>query len=478
MYIDTLTLFIVAEVLVVFIIIAVILFRRSRLLKIMLALLTERRLQRLRQQSEEHKELLALRKAYGKLQVELMQMRREGGQTYAEQVQNRLDDLAGGDQGDKEDDASAQESADDEPLDQEGTHRTRAIRRAFYEFEAARASPLEQDILAAENTLLEQLKIQLGRDPDEEEDELVQSQNAELLARIRELEAVEAEYKALQKEMASAQSQLADQERKLEELKKIDDASRLDPGNVPTAGNDVQDEIYRLKCERFDQAEAINNLKLRLQKLVDDGDANELIAVQQDQIAAQERYIKEAEASIKLLEEELEAAAQKGSTPSAGGKAQDSEHIDKLTAYANEQRASMGDIRDNLKALRAAEKAEERLQLLEQQEQQLSRMERAVQEADTCVSMLEGELSAANERIESLSSAAETAQQNDHFRQQADELESLLNTFLTDSEDMMACINGLEDHNKALREMLLERGVDSGELPTPPPPPTMQNRPN
>ncbi len=476
MYIEPLALFIIAEVVVVFIIISVILFRRSRLLRVLLSILTEKRLNRLRLESEEHKELLALRKDYGKLQAELLQMRREGGKTYAEQVQNRLEDLSS--TGSSSADTAASEDTDDDPTsdadphDPEGTHRSRAIRRAFYEFEAARAAPLEHDIIEAENKLLEQLKIQLGRDPDEEESELAQSQHAELLTRIRELEAVEQEHKALQKAFSEQESRLEDQAEQIEKLKQIEDTGRLEPGNRPSASGGLQDEIYRLKCERFDMAESINNLKLRLQKLVDDGDANGLIEAQREQIEAQERYIQDADENIRLLEEELSTLK----APSGEGPVK-TEQLDRLAGYADEQKASMADIRDNLKALRAAEKAEEKEQLLEEQEAQLTRMERSVQEAETCVTIMEGELAEANQRINELEATAQASDQNQSTRdrQQADELENILQRLVTDSEDMVACITGLENHNKALRQLLEDKGVADNEIPQAEPPPALKS---
>lgn len=474
MYIEPLALFIIAEVVVVFIIISVILFRRSRLLRVLLSILTEKRLNRLRLESEEHKELLALRKDYGKLQAELLQMRREGGKTYAEQVQNRLDDLkdGGGTEEPANQEASEEEdqASGEDPHDPEGTHRTRAIRRAFYEFEATRAAPLEHDIIEAEERLLEQLKIQLGRDPDEEESELARSQHAELLTRIRELETVEQEHKALQKAFKEQEERLGAQNRQIEELKRIEDTSRLDPGNHPTSSGGLQDEIYRLKCERFDMAESINNLKLRLQKLVDDGDANGLIEAQREQIEAQERYIQDADENIRLLEEELSSLKD-----SAGEGPVNTEPLDRLTGYADEQKASMADIRDNLKALRAAEKSEEKERLLEEQEAQLTRMERSVQEAETCVTIMEGELADANRRISELEAAVESTEQSDRHRQQADELEQILQRFVTDSEDMIACISGLEDHNKALRQLLQDKGVPENEIPRAEPPRELQS---
>lgn len=474
MYIEPLALFIIGEVVVVFIIISVILFRRSRLLRIMLSLLTERRLNRLRLESEEHKELLALRKDYGKLQAELLQMRREGGKTYAEQVQNRLDDLANATPEQAEDDLPESPDEEDIEADPEGTHRTRAIRRAFYEFEAARAAPLEHDIIEAEETLLEQLKIQLGRDPDEEESELGQTQNAQLLQRVRELEAVAKEHQALQKAFQAKEEKLAERERQIEELKRIDDASRLDPGNRPAGGSSAQDEIYRLKCERFDMAESINNLKLRLQKLVDDGDTNELLKVQAEQIEAQARYIADAEENIRLLEEELESLGSSGATDNKAEMS--TEQVERLAGYADEQKASMADIRENLRALRATEKAEEKERLLEEQEAQLHRMERSVQEAETCVTIMESELAQANERINSLNTELQNAEGNDRYKRQVADLEKTLQTFVTDAEDMMICITSLEKHNQVMRKMLIEQGVTEQDIPPPDPPSTPQSR--
>ncbi len=190
MYIEPLALFIIAEVVVVVIVISCFLFYKSRLLRVLLALLTEMRMNRLRREVKKKKELAELRKQNKSLTSEISAFREEGKQTYAEQVQQRLDDL-------EDPDASAEAPDAENPEDEPDGHRTRALMRAFYEIESARADPGHKDLKAAEDQLLEQLKIQLGRDPDEEDSEFVQSQVAELMERVEQLQPFEQQTKDL-----------------------------------------------------------------------------------------------------------------------------------------------------------------------------------------------------------------------------------------------------------------------------------------
>lgn len=458
MYIEPLALFIIAEVVVVIIIISCFLFYRSRLLRVLLALLTEMRMNRARREVKKKQELAALRKQNAKLNKENDNFREEGQQTYAEQLQTRMEQLTEDDPASETDDLAAD---DDEAPD---GHRTRAILRAFYEFETARSDPDNHDLKAAEDTLLEQLKIQLGRDPDEEESEAVVSQTAQLLERVKALEPLEPELEIARNELKATKTLLESAREQIRKLEDINATAEIDPSEVPLTGNAQDDEIYRLKCERFDMSESINALKLKLQKMVSDGDTSDLLEAQEEQIRQQEKYIRDADASIALLEKELEAAANQSATtdPKALQRAQ--EQRDQLDAYAQEQKASMQEMRDNLIAMRSAEKAEEMENLMKTQEDKLGQMERAIQESDTCVAIMENELHTANETIASLheqlatleakaeTSADDSADNNaDKYRQQADEMESILRKLMQDSEDMVACIRELEAENEALK---------------------------
>lgn len=487
MYIEPLALFIIAEVVVVVIVISCFLFYKSRLLRVLLALLTEMRMNRLRREVKKKKELAELRKQNKSLASEVSTFREEGQQTYAEQVQQRLDDLP---------DEEPEAEQADESSDEEDGHRTRAIMRAFYEFEAARADPDNHDLKAAENNLLEQLKIQLGRDPDEEDSEEVKTQTAELMERVEYLEPFEQQANDLSRELEQTQETLSKAQEEIEKLREINDTSELDPDSMPDSVRDEHDEIYRLKCERFDMAESINALKLKLQKMVSDGDTNDLLETQEEQIRQQSRYIADSEKSIALLEEELDKAnkaleklkAQSDQEPDmADFKASEvgREQLDQLAGYAEEQKTSMEEMRANLIAIRDAEKAEEREALLKQQEDKLASMQRAVMESDTCVSMMENELNEANRAIDQLKAdlekqpdvdeeALERAQNETRKQaEQADALDDALRKLVADSKDMVACVTGLDNENSELRQKLIEMGVDESELPKPQPPPNL-----
>lgn len=490
MYIEPLALFIIAEVVVVVIVISCFLFYKSRLLRVLLALLTEMRMNRLRREVKKKKELAELRKQNKSLASEVSTFREEGQQTYAEQVQQRLDDL------ENPDEEPEAEQADESSDEEDDGHRTRAIMRAFYEFEAARADPDNHDLKAAEDNLLEQLKIQLGRDPDEEDSEEVKTQTAELMERVEYLEPFEQQANDLSRELEQTQETLSKAQEEIEKLREINDASELDPDAMPDSVRDEQDEIYRLKCERFDMAESINALKLKLQKMVSDGDTNDLLETQEEQIRQQSRYIADSEKSIALLEEELDKAnkaieklkAKTDQEPDmAEFKASEvgREQLDQLAGYAEEQKTSMEEMRANLVAIRDAEKAEEREALLKQQEDKLESMQRAVMESDTCVSMMENELNEANRTIDQLKTeldnqpdvdekALERAQNETRKQsEQADALDDALRKLVADSKDMVACVTGLDNENSELRQKLIEMGVDESELPKPQPPPNL-----
>lgn len=458
MYIEPLALFIIAEVVVVIIIISCFLFYRSRLLRVLLALLTEMRMNRARREVKKKQELAALRKQNAKLNKENDSFRDEGQQTYAEQLQNRMEQLA---EDDPTSDTDTPASDDDEEPD---GHRTRAILRAFYEFETARSDPDNHDLKAAEDTLLEQLKIQLGRDPDEEESEEVVSQTAQLLERVKALEPLEPELEVARNELKATKALLESAREQIKKLEDIKATAEIDPSDVPRTGNAQDDEIYRLKCERFDMSESINALKLKLQKMVSDGDTSDLLEAQEEQIRQQEKYIRDADASIALLEKELEAAANQTKKPNPEAQQRAQEQRDQLAAYAEEQKSSMQDMRDNLVAMRSAERASEMESLMKAQESKLSQMERAIQESDVCVAMMENELHTANEAIAALNEQLVTLEANakasaddeinntaDKYRQQADEMESVLRTLMQDADDMVACIRELVAENEALK---------------------------
>lgn len=480
MYIEPLALFILGEVVVVFIIICSFLFYKSRLLRVLLALWQEMRLKRLYRDNPLTRQIAQLTKQNQKLSQDLEELKRGGAESYSNQVQARLDALA-----DQEAEARADDEADAAATEDENeeTHRTRAILRAFYEFEAARADPHHQDIRAAEDTLLEQLKIQLGRDPNEEESEYIQGQTAELLARVAELEPLEAQHADALTELENARQALNKAEGKAAALTAIKTATSADTATPLPPGSAHEEEIYRLKCERFDTMESMNRLRLQLEKVVSDGDTQDLLDLQNEQLKQQQQYIRETDTAFELLESDLAAAQVRlaeladsdNTVPNATAEASaavQKARKDSLAGYAEQQKTSMAEMQDNLRALRSAEKAEERETLVKAQEDRLSAMARAIEESDTCVAMMETELQAAHETINQLQSDASTTanETEDKLDQDADEMASMLARFVTDSEDLMQCLKGLEQENGELRDRLINTGVNTKDLPPLPQP--------
>lgn len=471
MYIEPLALFIIAEVLIAVIIVSGFLFYKSRLLRVMIAILTHLRKERARREMERRAELARLRQENKALAADVVRIREDSGKSYGDLVQDRLTELEDSD--DTTDDATHQEG--EANTQSEGS--ISELRRVFLEYEAALASPYPNPKDTEEKFIKKVEKlIGLRQNLIPVEGELGQLQEQIELhkQRIHALERYESMHAQALEELAAAKEQVA-------ELRSI----TIDPSSSKyqtSASGEHAEEIYRLKCERFDLLESINDMRLKLQKAVADDNSLEVVEIMEEQLKQQAQYMKESDTAITLLEKELEASNKSiaelteklanqsmpaGVDPDKVKEFQklNTEGLDKLNDFANDQKNNISAMRENLLKFKAAKQEEERMQLLQRQEQQIQSMESTLKESETCVMILESELNEANEKIDQLQAAAQKASENTEVKRHANEMENLLRKFVTDSEDMVACIGGLETENLELRSRLMDMGITEDALP-------------
>ncbi|WLD57057.1 hypothetical protein NFC81_10000 [Salinispirillum sp. LH 10-3-1] len=471
MYIEPLALFIIAEVLLAVIIVSGFLFYKSRLLRVMIAILTHLRKERARREMERRAELARLRQENKALAADVVRIREDSGKSYGDLVQDRLSEL---------DDAPDGEDNETEEADEEAAtddSNISDLRRAFLEYEAALASPYPNP-KDTEEAFIKRIEKLIGKRqnliPVDSELGQLQEQVELHKKRIHALERYESMHTQALEELEAAKAQVA-------ELRSITiDPSA--PGYEPATSGEHAEEIYRLKCERFDLLESINDMRLKLQKAIADDNSIEVVEIMEQQIKHQTQYMKESDMAITLLEKELEASNKSvaelkeklaSMKPAAGVdpatvqefQKLNTEGLDKLNDFANDQKNNISAMRENLLQFKAAQQEEERAELMVRQEQQIQSMESTLKESETCVMILENELNDANNKIEQLQVAAQQASENTEANRHANEMENLLRKFVTDSEDMVACIGGLENENIELRTRLMDMGVEEDALP-------------
>lgn len=468
MYIEPLALFILLEVFIAVIVVSGFLFYKSRLLRVMIAILTHLRKERARREMERRAELAKLRQENKALAADVVKIREDSGNSYLQQIQSRLKEV------DAETSRRMKDASEEEGEDI--SHQAQ-LRKIFLEYEALMSAPGANREKATEE-FIQQLEKAVGARanliPVDSELGQLQEQIELHKKRIALLEPFEAQVNSLQAELDEA-------ERKIEELRTITE-NDFGPGYQSSEPGEHTDEIHRLKSERFDLMESVNELRLKLQKAIADGNTQDIVDLMELQISQQAQYMKESDTAITLLEKELETANKMVSDlrfklenmPAPSGvdfetaeavETLNTESVEKLNDYANDQKNSIAAMRDNLVAFRAAKEESEREELLERQNSQIQTMEASLKESETCVMILENELRDANEKIGKLHKVAKKAKNNKEVNKQANEMENLLRKFVTDSEDMVACIGGLENENLELRAKLVDMGVGESELP-------------
>jgi len=478
MYIDKLTLFIVGEVVVVYIVISVFLFYKGRLYNVLVQILKEMRRNRMLREILKGKKASMSRAANVDMVADLQAAVEQGGpEVFTNQVDARLDQIADVFQS-MGHDLPPNFDLNDPPPEQ-----LLALRHMFLNMEKEFTHPdqIPEHDHAVE--VIEKIKNNFisseGADPNMI-DELTK-QVAEQKARAENLERFEKMYQETYKELMDAQN-------KIEELQTIhhEDLAHQQPIKGENA-----EEIYRLKSEKFDLMENINKLNLELQKMKSAEAPLDYIEKQEMQLQAQAKYMKEADVCISLLEKELEAAhseidlnaatirdlklelqqaketmkvtavkpAQGASQPTMAPTAEFMESFGKIASAAKEQSSYVDSIKTHTDSLKAIEEAK---QIAEAQEAEVHKLERSLQETEACITVLESELDMANSAVEELHKEMEEMKEKleaaEELNQNGDKMEGVLEEFVTDSRDMLACISALEKENDDLKGKILGMG--------------------
>ncbi|WP_108124506.1 hypothetical protein [Saccharospirillum mangrovi] len=388
MFIDQMTIFILAEVAVVYFIITVFLFFRGRLYHVLVAILKEMRWEKLRRQQERQKEIAELRAKNKKLTTEFEVVKRtaeSAGKTIPEQLKDRVAQLSN--------DARELGTDPDEPPGADPAEQLNWMRRRILE--------LEQQLLAGDideemwqekagDTLRE-----LGVEPGS-------SSRKALAGEELRNEQLEKDLKQYQNQYDAAKDRISFLEKELEELKSIN-VSTERMMEKPEAGQ-YADELYKLRCDKFDMQESINQLRLKLQQM--NPNSPEFDKAQKQQMQNMERYIKDADVTMNLMEKEMEASQnakneldeevkelrarlQDLKTQSSDSNPINRDNVDKLSANTNKQAESVSNLRDSLDQLRGGG---DREQVAEYQEAEIGRLELLVRDTQSCVSVLEMEL--------------------------------------------------------------------------------------
>lgn len=388
MFIDQMTLFILAEVAVVYFIITVFLFFRGRLYHVLVAILKEMRWEKLRRQQERQKEMAELRAKNKKLTTEFEVVKRtaeSAGKTIPEQLRDRVDQLS--------EDARELGTDPDEPPGADPAEQLNWMRRRILE--------LEQQLLAGDideemwqekagDTLRE-----LGVEPGS-------SSRKALAGEELRTEQLEKDLQQQRNQYEAAKDRISFLEKEMEELKSIDVTNdrmmeKPEPGQY-------EDELYRLRCDKFDMQESINQLRLKLQQM-NPGSA-EFKQAQQQQMQNMERYIKDADVTMNLMEKEMEASQLSRNeleeevaelrarlkdlkTRSSENDPVNRENVEQLSSNTSKQAESVSNLRDSLDQLRGGG---DREQVAEYQEAEIGRLELLVRDTESCVGVLEMEL--------------------------------------------------------------------------------------
>lgn len=422
MFIDQMTLFILAEIAVVYVVITIFLFFRHRLYHVLAAILKEMRWEKLRRQQEKQQEIAALRAQNRKLSQDFKAVQAaadSAGKTIPEQLRQHLDTL----------EAELKASGKD-------LHRTpEPDEPAHIHWLRRRVLDLEQKLLAGEidedewahqaHQVLKDSGLEPAREARKEgaDSELGKDQLT------KDLKQYEAQY-------AAARDRIRLLEQEMSTLKSINTAS---PSNFerPQKGT-YADEIYKLKCDKYDMQEAINQLSLKLQQI--DPDRDDYANQQAELIQALNRYVKEADVSVNLMEKELEAANHENAELESevhalknrlkdlqvrGPQAVNPDHVKKLNSNSSSQAESVASLRDALEQLRSGTDPERAMQV---QDDEISRLELLVRDSESCVAMLEMELQQAQQALEDLNAQPadnQTDSANEPHTATAEEFEAL-----------------------------------------------------
>ncbi|WP_146171267.1 hypothetical protein [Saccharospirillum sp. MSK14-1] len=413
------TLFILAEVAVVYFIITVFLFFRGRLYHVLVAILKEMRWEKLRRQQERQQEIAELRAKNKKLTTEFEVVKRtaeSAGKTIPEQLRDRVEQLS--------EDARQDGTDPDEPPGADPAEQLNWMRRRILELEQQLLSgDIDEEMWQekAGDTLRE-----LGVEPGS-------SSRKELAGEELRNEQLENDLKQYRNQYEAAKDRISFLEKELEDFKSIDISNdrmmeKPEPGQYA-------DELYQLRCDKFDMQESLNQLRLKLQQM--NPNSPEFEQAQKQQMQNMERYIKDADVTMNLMEKEMEAAQQakneldeevrelRAKMASLKEKSEDGnplnkENVEQLSANTNKQAESVSNLRDSLDQLRSGG---DREQVAEYQEAEIGRLELLVRDTQSCVSVLEMELEQAQLAIGNLSEREQDLLRQLAERPEADEID-------------------------------------------------------
>ncbi|TXR53227.1 hypothetical protein [Reinekea thalattae] len=372
MYIDPLTLFITGEIFVVYIIINIFLFHKSRLRKVLTALLQEMRYEKLRRQQEKQN-LAAL-----------------------ERAQNR---------GPLPDSTGDIFSNDSRPPPKGEIARQLEKHKQAYPHDLTNAIELNQPEQWLRIRLLElEQELLAGNISDNMWQEFASEAIGRMHSQVAAFEQATENQKTnaegerytgqLEKDLGESEAKLNEamiRIRQLEgELAKLTPPEATQDGSsMDAAFTDSYDErLYELKYKNNDLNDTINNLKLELQQANAGDSQDEYIALLEKQISYLEQQIEGLNATTELLEVQLSA---NNSSPAAnsGQEIDTSGMLAPLQAQQAAQAEALGSMKENIEKLKSGEDLDA---VIKDQEQQLASLEQIIRESEQCVAILESEL--------------------------------------------------------------------------------------
>ncbi len=395
MYIDQLTLFIVGEIALVYVVITIFMLYRNRLFHVLVALLKELRGDTARQLEAQLEENAALQAENERLMVEMQNLSETGGVSFSGQLQQRIDTLTN----------RAKQTGTNlkKPPGPEDDYQLEWLRRRILQLEKEIATEElhEDDWRPLAQNALEDAGLE-SADPNRK----AATEDA------TQASALEKQVKQYRTQYESARDRISLLEGELDQIKSINTV-QANHYERPEMGA-YTDQLYKLKCEKFDLQESINQLNLKIQQM--DPGSDEYIRELTKQLNQLEKYMKDADININLLEKELEAAhheneALEGEVKNLKNRLKDIattedrqaildlKNIDKLSGNTNKQAQSVATLKESIEQLRNGEPQEN---VLELQESEVARLELLVRDSANSIAILEMELEQAQSTIDQL----------------------------------------------------------------------------
>lgn len=392
MFIDPLTLFILGEFLVVYIIINIFLFYNGRLYKVLVALLKEYRFEKLRRQQEKQKELAALRatnKGLLSKNESLEASVKSAGKTIPEQLEERLHDL-------EEKYPQAHDLQNSVELDESAQWLRMRILELEKELLSGNITEERWQEMAME--AITRMQSSIAAEKANIENRKENAEDSRYTGQLQnDLEEATRLYQ-------DAKIRIRQLEGELEDIKTINTPTE-NPLETPKRGL-YEDEIYRLKCDNFDLHESINKLKLELQQVDPAAAEDAYVALLESQISNMEQYIKSADIAQGLMEKEISAAQaqindleqQLSKLGSAAGTV-DLTSLKSLSEQHEAKSDTLNSIKETVDRLKNGESPET---VAAEQEAHIARLEQIIRESEQCINILESELSQSSQDIKDL----------------------------------------------------------------------------